>query len=261
MSHVPKARVVGRKIGLTVIVALAFAGFAAATAMAKPTKVVSMDGQSNWHVQVTAPGGSATFENGPALTQPVGEGSAHLVVPAGSGDESVQLRSTGYSHKRLSDLVNGGALSYWAYVHTNNGQQAPYIILNVDYTGDDNADDLLFFEPPFQQPGTGNAACPDQGAVEMDRWQGWDAKDGCWYAIDTNTGAFSFGAPGTGVLPLSDYVAAHPKARIVNSSSTLGGIRLLVGFASPGDAFDASLDSARIGFGKSRDLYDFDPAS
>src|SRR6185436_12843582 len=47
-----------------------------------------------------------------------------------------------------------------------------------------------------------------------------------------------------------------PNAVIRNSS--LGGIRLLVGFASPEDVFDANVDSVTIGVSGSSTTFDFE---
>jgi hypothetical protein len=231
---------------------LAIASMALASPAAAATTVVSPSSMDGWAVQTDNPTAQVNFVNGPA-TPPLGVGSAQLKTGDGTtgGDGSAQLRNNTYAGTKLSDLT---ALSYSTYVTTNNGQQAPYIILSVDNTGDGLADDLLFFEPPYQNPVDGNPALPDQGAVALNTWQDWDALAGGWWS----TGGF--GSPGTGVLPLSDYIAANPNATIVNSSTGAGGVRVLVGFASATDVFDANVDAFRLAVaGGSDTTYDFDP--
>ena len=143
-------------------------------------------------------------------------GSAHLATGT-NGDESAQIRNTGYAGTKLSDLT---ALSYSTYASDWNGQQLPYLTLNVDSDNDGTLDDQLFFEPPFQTPTSGNPLLPDQGAEMLDTWQTWNALAGGWYS-DT------FASPGTGVLPLADYIAAHPDAVILTPAGP-GGVRLVV---------------------------------
>jgi hypothetical protein len=218
-------------------------------------QLVNHDGAAGWNFKLGT-GASGGFVNGPA-TPPFGQGSAHLAISLGNGDQhSSELRNKNYNDKPLSQLRG---LSYWTYVHQNNGSQFPYLILDVSSTGGKSVDTLLFFEPPYQSPGTGGANCANQDATAMDTWQGWDAYDGCWYALDASTDAPVYAGPGTDSAPLSGYIAAHPKARIVNPSSG-GAVRVLVGFADSAHAYDSNVDAFLIKFGDTANQYDFDPS-
>ena len=191
----------------------------------------------------------AAFVNGPA-TPPRGIGSVRLYTGAAEGDGSVQFRNTNFAGVLLSDIKY---IRYSTYVVNNlpNGQQFPYIELNVDWDNNGSTDDILFFEAPYQTPGTGNPSLPDQGPTALNTWQTWDARRGGWWA---NSGSpFD---PGTGVKSFDDYVAAHPGAKI--AASALGGVRLTFGFASANDVFDGNVDRFKIGVGSNLTRYDFE---
>jgi hypothetical protein len=114
------------------------------------------------------------------------------------------------------------------------------------------ADDIIFFEAPYQTPATGNPSLPDQGPTALNTWQTWDARRGGWWA---NSGSpFD---PGTGVKSFDAYVAAHPGAKIANTAA--GGVRLTFGFASASDVFDGNVDRFKIGVGSNLTRYDFEP--
>ena len=192
--------------------------------------------------------GSVNFVTGPA-TPPLGVGSAELKTGNGTtgGDCSAELRNSAYSGVKLSSLT---ALSYWTYDVANNGSQFPYLELNIDTTGTGAApNDALFFEPPFQSTGNGGADCAHQANTAMNTWQQWDALHGCWWSNYGDLNA------GTGTGTLADYLAVHPNATIVNSSSG-GGVHLVVGFASPTDQFDGNVDAFTI----NSTTYDFEPS-
>jgi hypothetical protein len=236
---------------------------AATSASAASTVVVRPSSMGSWSAQTRDPGGvpaamndpychgSMTFVTGPA-TPPLGVGSAELRTGNGTtgGDCSTELRNSAYSGVKLSSLT---ALTYYTYVRSNNGQQFPYMELNIDTSGTGaTPDDALFFEPPYQAPGAGGADCAHQGATVMLTWQRWDALTGCWWS---GNGTLN---PGTSSGTLTDYLAAFPNARIVNSS-TGGGVHLLMGFASPSDPFDGNVDAVTIGVSGSSTTYDFEP--
>ena len=70
--------------------------------------------------------------------------------------------------------------------------------------------------------------------------------------MDPNSG------PGTGVKPLSYYLALYPLAKLTNATSGLGGIRFDVGFASPNDQFNGYVDAFTIGIAGSNTTFDFE---
>jgi hypothetical protein len=243
-----------------------------AVVSAATTVVVTHDGQQGWHSRVTDPSGtpdptygSVTFVNGPG-TPPRGVGSLRLMTnpnpgpPYTHGDGSAQMRNTKYGNVLLKDVT---ALNYYAY-HTfvagsTNQQQWPYLALDVACTGCSNNPptitntDRLFFEPPYQAPGTGGLTCAHQALTASDNWQQWDALSGCWW---DNGG--ELGGGGTDTRPLSDFIALHLDARIYNPNG-VGGVRLAVGFASPTDQFDGNVDMFTIGVNGNSTSYDFEP--
>jgi hypothetical protein len=253
-----------RILGILLGSAAALATVGAASASAA-TVVVRPSAMDSWATQARDPVGTpvplgdpychgmVSFVEGPA-SPPLGVGSAELQTGNGitGGDCSAELRNSAYAGVKLSDLT---ALSYWTYDVKNNGQQFPYLELYVNNSGTGTTvDDALFFEPPYQAPGHGNATCAHQAETAMETWQEWDALSGCWW--DNNN---VLGDGGTNTSPLSDYLAAYPNATIVNSS-TGGGIHLVVGFASPEDQFDGNVDAFRIATASSDTTYDFEPS-
>lgn len=246
-------------VPLVTLFLVAVAVGAAPVAAANPRiVVVSHDGQHGWHSRVTdgsgtpnPTSGSVTFVTGPSAP-PRGVGSVRLMTNPGMGDGSAQIRNSNYGGVRLASLTE---LNYFAYSATNNGQQFPFLALNVNNSGNaTSTDDILFFEPPYQQVGTGGTTCAHQGLTFMVTWQNWDALSGCWW---DNNG--ELGSGGISTQPLSNYTAAHPNATIVNSNG-VGGLRLAVGFASPADMFDGNVDMVTIGVVGGRSTsYDFEP--
>jgi hypothetical protein len=245
---------------LTVVIAiLTLSALAALPVAAQSVVVVSHDGQQQWHSRITdgignpdPSYGSVTFVTGPA-TPPRGIGSLRLQTNLGKGDGSAQMRSTRYASVLLTNLSE---LTYYAYSAMNNGQQFPYLTLAVTCSSCDGGTDTLFFEPPYQEPLTGNPSCPNQGPTVMLTWQKWDALKGCWW---DNNGELGFGGL-LGVQPLSVFTSNHPDARIRNPSG-VGGLRLAVGFASPTDNFDGNIDMVTVGVGGRNISYDFEPPS
>jgi outer membrane protein OmpA-like peptidoglycan-associated protein len=175
---------------------------------------------------------------------------------------STALRNSNYENVPLSSLT---ALSYSTYDQVNNGSQFPYLRLQINYGGGGtNANDTLFFEPPYQTPSSGSALCPDQGAPVMDTWQNWNALTGCWWS---NSG--SLGNPGTGVVPMSYILSQYPNAYIVNMSQASspftpiarGGIGVEVGEGGDPDQFVGNVDNFTIGTSASTTTYNFEPAT
>jgi hypothetical protein len=163
------------------------------------------------------------------------------------------MRNSNFGGVLLSSLTE---LSYSAYQTpiAPNIQQFPYLSLDVLAATTLTGHDRLFFEPPYQEPLTGNLSCRNQGPSLPATWKNWDALNGCWW---DNNGELGFGGLG-GVQPLSVYITAHADAKIVNYTG-LGGLRLAVGFASMGDTFDGNVDLVTVGVGGTSVSYDFEP--
>ena len=221
------------------VLIIALCGVAGAT-----TVVVNPSNMDGWAFYITSPDGIGSFVVGPA-TPPLGVGSARFFTGT-HGDERIELRNTNYSGTLLSSLT---ALGFSTYATSWNGQQVPYLMLNIDWDGDGVVDDNIFFEPPYQTPASGNSALPNQGDAVLNTWQTWNALVGGWWS--NNWGGMT---PGTGVQSLATYIAAFPNASIVNSSTGLGGVRLIYGWASLEDVFNGYVDKVTI----NSTTYDFD---
>ncbi|MGH7045790.1 MAG: PEP-CTERM sorting domain-containing protein [Stellaceae bacterium] len=204
------------------------------------------------------PTGVGQMVTGPA-TPPAGIGSANLATGNGTsgGDGAEVLSTTAYAGTLLSDL---SALTYHTYDTLNNGQQFPYLSIEIATGNVTDPEDILFFEPPYQTPSTGNPSLPNQGDTVLNEWQSWNALEGGWW--DNN----GVGGPGDGVVSLATIEAAYPDATIENYSSELtppdglGGIGFNVGFASATDQFNGYVDDFTIGIGGANTTYDFEPA-
>ena len=110
--------------------------------------VVNHDNMDSWKIQVSS--GTVTFEQDQcdSVETPLPTGALHLVVTPGVGPLTyARLRSTRYNRTYLRDLTR---LDYYACDHTNNGQQWPFIVLEIDWNGDNKIDDELVFEPTYQ---------------------------------------------------------------------------------------------------------------
>jgi len=204
------------------------------------------------------PTASGSMVTGPA-TPPLGVGSANLATGNGTtgGDGASELRTTGYAGDPLSSIT---ALSYSTYQTQNNGQQFPYLRLTISTTGIGPADDIVFFEPPYQTPTSGNPSLPNQGDTALNTWQTWNAFTGGWW--DNQTGALPCNAnPGTGVQSLAFIEACYPNALIEDATSGLGAIGFDVGFASATDQFNGYVDNFTIGINSANTTFDFEPGA
>ena len=213
--------------------------------------VVTHDNQDSWKIHVSS--GAVTFETDQcdAAETPLGSGALHLVVVPGAGPLTyARLRSTRYHRTYLRDLTR---LDYYACDHKNNGQQWPFIVLEIDWDGNNTIDDEIVFEPAYQNASEGGTcgATSAQGPEVLDKWQYWDAlrKDAtastyraCWWSVEDP--AFP---PGITIRSLSDYIAAHENAAIVNLDGNHGGVQIMHGFSDASDSYDGWADAFTIG--------------
>src|SRR5436305_3388749 len=134
---------------LASVVAVLFAALGAGSAQGAnttqtttPYQVVTHNNMKDW--KIDAFNGTVTFDPQPTgctgAPPNSGRGALHLQVDPGDG--WARLRNGDYSNTPLASLV---ALDYWACDHTNNGQQWPFVMLNVDWNGDNQPDDIVFF--------------------------------------------------------------------------------------------------------------------
>jgi hypothetical protein len=227
--------------------------------------VVTHDNQDGWKVQ-TSPTGAVTFENDTSCdtgNTPLPSGALHLVVAPGAGTTYARLRSTRYHRTYLRDLTR---LDYYACDVKNNGTttnccQWPFLLLLIDWNGDNVIDDQLIFEPIYQNAGDGGAcgAINNQAPPVLQKWQFWDALkidpllhsyDACYWATSSplvgGTGTAGCG-PGVDVCSLSEYITQHPDAAIVNLDGNHGGVEIIHGFSGPTDSYDGWVDAVTIG--------------
>ena len=235
-----------------VLASLAGAFLFAAAGASADTVVVSTADMQGWVIQITSADGTADFVDGPA-TPPAGAGSIHVHTGT-NGDDSVQLRNPDYAGTRLDTLTS---LEYWTYTVQWNvvvgGGQVPYVILSLDHDGNGASDDLLFFEPEYQS-GAYRPDIPVQGPNVLNVWREWNARIGGWWSLNGYAGA----GPGANVKTIDEYLAFVPDATIVNTSSGLGGLRIVSGFASPSDVFESHVDAVTIGVGGDERTFDFE---
>ncbi len=234
-------------------VALIFGCASAATIVVSPGSMGSwsFDNRDVNGILGANPTGVGGIVIGPGAP-PLGAGSAQLATGNGTvgGDGTEELRNTSYAGTLISHLT---ALSYSTYVTQNNGQQFPYLGLMVNFTGGATVDDILFFEPPYQTPSSGNVNLPDQGATALNQWQTWNALKGGWW---DNAGLCS---PGTGVESLATCLGSNFNTTTIVNSAGLGGVRFNVGFASDIDQFNGYVDNFTIGISSVNTTFDFDP--
>lgn len=221
------------------LVALAITGYAATT------EVDVSPGNLNGWSSTSSGTGAFSFVNGPG-TPPCDTGSAQFTVP--DGTSAAQLTTTAYNGTLLSDLT---ALSYSTYVQSSGGsQQAPYLILDIDTTGDGVADDTLIFEPAYQD--SAHFPSNPQSAIANGTWQTWDALNGGWYSTNGTGGT----SPGT-VKSLADYQAALPSG----TTAKIVGIHITAGLpsATGWSSFTGNVDCFTIGVsGGDTKTYDFE---
>lgn len=249
-----------RTIGTTMCAAFAV-WLAGQTQASASTVVVTPNNLDGWFTNVTDangnPGGNTTggvnFVTGPG-TPPLGVGSVNLFTGNGTsgGDGSAQIDTSNYTGVTLSSIT---ALGYSEYVTSWNGQQTPYLSLAVSTTGSGPADDILFFEPAYQTPASGDPSLPNQGSPTTGTWQTWNALEGGWW---DNLGYLNPGADPGGVGSLADYLAIFPNATIENFGS-LGSLQLTVGFASPGDVYNGNVDNVTVGVSGNATTFNFEP--
>ncbi|RNM12985.1 hypothetical protein EFL26_16255 [Nocardioides pocheonensis] len=154
--------------------------------------------------------------DGPGVP-PLGEGSLRFTLLSTENPDRVELfRTTQYDDTFVRDLRT---LTFSTFARGNAGnvtpQQPAYLRLSVDNDGDGTMDNTLYFYPA------------NNGAVQQATWQTWSAAGGLWN-VDSDTGV-------AGAITLSDYVVAHPDAKIVVNGDAgfpnqpQGGVAFLVG--------------------------------
>jgi hypothetical protein len=224
----------------------ALAGFSVAIEASVVT--VSPGNMNGWSFQTTtsyAGTPTAQMVTGPG-TPPLGVGSAELTTPAAGG--AALIYTSAYNGQSLSSITS---LNYAAYdAVSGNGQQFPYMAIAL------GNGDVLFFEPPYQTPGTGNPSLPNQGPTQMNTWQTWNALTGGWW---DNNGTFSPGTYESPTVPGVGSLATYAGTPSIGDLS-IEGIYLQVGYDGTNNV--GYVDDVTIGTTASgTTTYDFEPSS
>lgn len=224
------------------------------TGSAVAQTVVNASGQSGWSTVLFDDGSNpvsatATFVNG-AGSPPLGTGSLELTTGQ-YGNGASRIYTDNFAGVPLASISSLG--------YSSLTQQASYsglhiyLSLRVDYNNDGSEDDVIFFEPEYQNGYTGNV--PTQADAGIGSWQNWDALAGGWWS---NNNVLNTGAAGANVLPLSSFIALYPNAVITNSSAP--SLRLTAGFGAPTwDNFVGNVDNFHMTYtGGPAAVYDFE---
>ena len=208
-------------------------------------------GKARWKFKVS-PTGVGEFVSGPTDNPPLGKGSVHLsVTEITPGGQAAELGNFKHSKTKLVDLTS---LRYCTYMTETgaNGLLFPYIILNIDRDADGSSDNLVFFEPLYQ----------DNFDPTLNEWNCWDALNGSWWGncgpIIVNPGGTEK-APKSCVKPLLEHFSGFPNAQILNFSVDQGAIRILVGLTGSAATYDGNVDAFTIGVKNKKITYDFEP--
>jgi hypothetical protein len=221
--------------------------------------VIDRDNKGGWKIQ----GSTEVIMFEDATCDPPGvplkPGALHLFSPPPS-DQGARLRSTRYHRTYLRDLSR---LDYHACDEFNSGQW-PYIVLSIDWDGDNQINEHIIFEPSYQNFPDGGACGLASAQPEplLEQWQFWDALKGapgdpetfkaCWYSTCAyklpmpDPGCVPF-PPGPLIQPLSAYIEEHPNAAIVNLDGNHGGVQISHGEQLPDVGYKGWVDAFTIG--------------
>ncbi len=181
-----------------------------------------------------------SFVNGPA-TPPAGSGSVEINV---SGTQRRNLATYQFSGTKLADITELKFSTYNASA-TNGGSanRSGYLNFNVDFNGTDTWQKRLVYLPT------------DNGAVQQDTWQEWDAVNG-GNALYRYSGATWPGTatPGTTPRTLSDVISSYSGIRIRVTDSWLG-IRVGEPYA---DGYTENIDKVVFGTASKVTTFDFE---
>ena len=207
-----------------------------------PTELLSQTIVSNcdmhgWTSNSTGQSNFSFFPSGPDLP-PLPSGSAEFYVHGG-GNPGAKITTNQYSGSLLSLLAE---LKYSTYVQDfgSGSLQADniYVMLTVDYNGDGNSDDKLYYQPLLQV----------NSPLTFGVWQQWNALSGGWWSSNGTASATP-----TAIKSLSAIIAAKPTAKILSLGLYAGYV------AGTWADFKGNADALSIGFGTSAvTLYNFE---
>ena len=184
-----------------------------------------------------------SFVIGPG--DPVGQGSAQISV---SGTQRRNLATYQFRGTPLADIT---VLSFSTYnPSAGNGgspNRSAYLQFNVDFDGSDSWQRRLTYIPR------------QNGTVQQDTWQNWDAIDGgdaewTWSHYDGNGGMWPDNDPDR-YRPWSEILAAFPSARIRATDAFLG-FRVGEPYS---DGYTENIDTFTFGTTTAQTTFDFEP--
>ena len=214
-----------------------------------------------------------------------------------SSVSSLSSSAAGASLSSASSAVSSAASSASSLSSSSSSAaarlQAPMLVLDIDNDGNGTVDDMLFFEPQYQNgtapaltgvtianqcgataavsssglssssrssaasvssalSSSSSAAGTPSACVQMDAWQTWNARTGGWWSLTENVN-------GPPLTTLDNYVSRHPLAKIVNSSTGQGGVRIGAGGSAGWQNFSGNADNLVIAFdARALTTYDFE---
>ncbi len=213
------------------------------------TVVVDPANPGGWIIQnredatnllTTTPTPTGTFGEyvaGPGAP-PLGTGSFRQKVGT-DGNDGQRLMTNAYNGMPLSSITT---LGYSTWVSNWFDGQVSYMRLYLDLDNNGSTDDVLFFEPIYQNGAYSGDPVPNQGNPALNMWQHWDALAGGWW---TNTG-------GPPLVTIANYLVANPGAKLATDQPSL---RVTAGSgAPPWDNFDGNVDNVTV----NNTTYDFE---
>ncbi len=195
---------------------------------------VSHANMNGWTINDQGQTAHSEFVTGP-LTAPIGTGSFRETL--GSGNDKVRLYTEAYNGLPLTDITQ---LTFDTYVTQHRDAQAVYLEFYISSQGNGVFDDVLKFEPVYQNGSVTGAGLPNEGALTTGVWQPWNAMIGGWWS---RNGTDPNATPGDGVKTLSSILSVIPNAALINY-----GISFTAGSGVPSwDNFDGNVDDFTIG--------------
>ncbi|HEU4576418.1 MAG TPA: hypothetical protein VFS36_15555 [Chitinophagaceae bacterium] len=196
-------------------------------------------------------GNTVQFMNGPAGTF-FNKGSVQFSLVNISS--LVRIRDTSYNGVLLSDITQLKFLTYVQHVSTDT-VDAPFIVLQIDTSGDGVTDFPLLFVPRYQDGTFPGDKPPIIQKTKLNEWQTWDATKGVWWNEGVDPIDPDFGGH---IYTLKNIIKKYPAAKIVNDA-TGGGIRLTVGAPYPRWInYLGNVDAIAIGIKGKTTIYDFE---
>lgn len=213
--------------------------------------VTVTDCNLNGWVKQQKNGNTVQFIDGPSGTY-FNKGSVQLSIA--NIPSLVRLRDSSYNGVLLSDITQLRFSTYVQQVSTDT-IDAPFIVLQIDTSGD-GVTDFPFLYVPRYQDGTFPGDKPKMTQkTKLNEWQTWDATKGVWWNEELDHIDPDFGGS---VYTLEKTIKRFPTARIINDA-TGGGVRLSAGAPFPRWInYQGSVDALEIAVKGKATLYDFE---